>query len=143
MRHACRNVNYIARRQRMDFTARERSAKIFAGRHVPLLSGHRAAQHQSPFSAMHHHHVHDLVVFFRQAIGVAIEQAKAVIAIIGERFARGMIRRDALIKEASRWSIADRVQSAKQSSAANTGANKRSSRNRRMKLAKFQSWKSK
>src|SRR6516164_7818302 len=90
------NMNNIAGGERMHFAAGERSPDIFTRLRAPLLSGHRPAQHECTFAAVHHNDVDDLVMFFRETVSVPIKQAESVIAVIGERLTRGMVQCDIL-----------------------------------------------
>ena len=91
MRNACRDVHDVARGEWMGFAAFELAAGIFAGCGSPLFVAQSAAHDEESFTALHHHDVNDLVMLFGEAIGVAVEQAEAVIAIVGEGFAGGVV----------------------------------------------------
>ena len=77
----------------MTVAAIEARADPFASaRAAP--AGHRAAHYQRPFAALDVDDVDDRVVLFRVAVGVAIQHAKAMALVVGERFARRMIVAD-------------------------------------------------
>ena len=82
----------------MHLAAGEHGSEIFACRSAAFLPAHRPAQHDRACAAVHHHDVNDLVVLFGETISVAIQQPEAVVTLIGERFARGMVRGDVFHK---------------------------------------------
>lgn len=94
MRDASGDVHDIARGERMEFATGERGAEIFASFRASLLAGHDAAHHELTFARVDHDNVDDLVVLFGIAIGIAVEQAEAMVAVVRQGFARGVIRRD-------------------------------------------------
>jgi hypothetical protein len=51
---------------------------------------------QRSLAALHEHDVDDVVVLLRKAVGIPVEKAKAMIAEVGQRLARRMVRPDFL-----------------------------------------------
>ena len=79
----------------MPIAAVEPCSHIFSRRRRTLADD-RPAHLQLPFAALDHHDVDNLVVLLGVAVGVPIEHAEAMIAIVGEGFARRMIGTDVL-----------------------------------------------
>src|SRR5262249_596456 len=86
MRHAGGNMDDVAGAERMTIAAVEpRPDPLARGRRPP--AGHGAAELQRSFTALHEHDVDDSVVLLGIAIGVAVEHAETVVAIVGQRLA--------------------------------------------------------
>ena len=96
MRNLGRNVNHVSGAERVAFSSLDAGAQILARPAAGLWVHHLAAQQQRPFAALHDDDVDDPVVLLGQAISIPIEQPEAVITIVSQCFAGGVIRADFL-----------------------------------------------
>ena len=81
-------MNDVAGAERMARAAFQPGTDEFAGTAGRLLVDHRSAELQHAFAALHEHEVDDVVVLLGKAVGIAIQEPDAMVAEVGERFAR-------------------------------------------------------
>lgn len=88
MGNARRYVDDVAGPERMPLSAIQPIAEKLPSATSLTFADHRSTELQRSIAALHEHHIDDLIVLFGQSIGIAIQQSKAMIAVVGERFAR-------------------------------------------------------
>src|SRR5262245_34825821 len=96
VRNLCGNLNDVTCSNRMALAALDPRPGAFTGAPAGLLVQHFAAKKERRLAALCDHDVDDVVVLFRKAVGITVDVAKTVIAVVGERLARGMVRTDLL-----------------------------------------------
>ena len=90
------DVNQVTWRERMPLPALDSRAYVLAGARTSLGVDHFAAQDQRALPALHDDDINHVVMLLWKSIRVPIKHSEAVIAVVGQRFPRGVIRTDLL-----------------------------------------------
>jgi hypothetical protein len=91
------DVNQVTGPERMPFSTLDSGAYVLADAdRAGLEVDHFAAQDQRALPALHDDDIDSVVMLLWESIRVPIKQSEAVIAVVGQRFPRGVIRTDLL-----------------------------------------------
>src|SRR4029453_121725 len=87
------DVNQVTWRERMPFAALDSGAYVLPDAdRTGLEVDHFAAQDQRALPALHDDDIDNVVMLLWDSVGVPIKESEAVIAVVGQRFPRGVVR---------------------------------------------------